>query len=92
MIVSPDSRSTLGIGTSGSCLGGLHMEVASSRLLEVHIGTTVVGHCAYAAYDGRVFGRRRSYSRSDRPVEFWTIVLIVASGAAFLLGRVSWRS
>ena len=66
--------------------------MAAHRLIELLVGGGVVAYCAYAMYAGRVFGRTRSYSRSENPWMYWLIVVIsLAAGIAFLLGFVSWR-
>jgi len=67
--------------------------MTSQRLVELLLGTAVVGYCAQAMYTGELFGRTRSYSRLQRPWTFWTIVLVgLACGVAFLLGDVHWRA
>ena len=67
--------------------------MTTPRLVEILVGTAVVGYCAYAISTGHAFGRIRSYSRAQHPWAFWAIVLIgLACGVAFLLGNVPWRA
>jgi hypothetical protein len=67
--------------------------MTTHRLVEILVGTAVIGYCANSIYTGHAFGRIRSYSRAQHPWTFWAIVVIgIASGVAFLLGDVTWRA
>jgi hypothetical protein len=64
----------------------------SHRTLELIVGISLIGYCAYAVSTGRVVGRWRVHRRADERWAFWgTILLVLLVGGLFLLGTVSWR-
>jgi hypothetical protein len=68
------------------------MTKTAHRSIELLVGLGMVGYRAYSMYQGHIFGRFRSYTRSEEPWSFWTTVLIVfCIGLIFLSGHVSWR-
>jgi hypothetical protein len=68
------------------------MTTASHRAVELLVGLSLLGYCAYAIYSGEVMGKFRSYNRIQNPSSFWTTILVTFGiGAVFLFGYVSWR-
>ncbi len=64
----------------------------SHRTLELVVGISLIGYCAYAVITGRVVGGWRVYTREDERWAFWgTLLLVLLIGGLFLLGKVSWR-
>ncbi len=62
------------------------------RVIELLIGLSLLGFCAYEIYTGEAKGAWRSYSRSEEPWSYWTsMVLKLSITAAFLFGYTAWR-